>query len=375
MSTSKSVKTTDQPNAPEGYKSFSVGPEHHGMKNDYDDYEYLITSLPQPVRKELQRDGWAECLCTGWLKRMILSTPGFPSPIEHPAQVRYEIRKSGSRGLGVFATEDIDAGDLILAERPLLVRMIWTPPAPNTKHLSPKQRLEGMYADMERSMETLASRLEPERLELYRALYNSHKTDGSGPLSGIMRTNGLPLGEVEDPTALSMGLSPGQNRYSCVGAKCSRFNHSCSPNAVYTFSVPSFSMEIHAVRPIAKGDEITVTYALEDEKAMDRQASLKPYGFTCVCLACQSPATSDKVRERAIRSLLPKTSQGIDYAETALAAYEATGLQCHKRYLELLRRVAKINRAKGNKERADALDALAESVTTAQRGRNPQFAA
>lgn len=40
----------------------------------------------------------------------------------------------------------------------------------------------------------------------------------------------------------------------------SRMNHACRPNAVYYFDPEQATMEIHAVRPIAAGEEITVSY-------------------------------------------------------------------------------------------------------------------
>lgn len=225
--------------------------------------------------------------------------------------------------------------------------------------------------------------MSPEALKAYTSLSNSHQTDGSGPLTGILRTNGFDVG-VRDP-----GAEHGEGAYSCVGAVGSRFNHrcacckrvlvhcltlhpSCSPSAVHHFSIPSFSMEILAVRPIAKGEEITVTYTPLAAGAAERQVGLKPYGFTCTCPACMDPETSDKERGRARSSLLPKTSQGVKHAEAALAAYEATGLQCLSRYTELLCRVAQINRKKGHKERADTLESMADKVIVAQEGRGKQ---
>lgn len=128
-------------------------------------------------------------------------------------------------------------------------------------------------------------------------------------------------------------------------------------------------MEIHAVRPIARGEEITVSYTTLASSAAERQSALKPYGFTCTCPACMGPEASDKERGRVLMSLLPKTSQGVKHAEAFLAAYEAAGLQALPRYTELLSRVAQINRKKGNKDRADALESLAAKVTTAHLGR------
>lgn len=60
---------------------------------------------------------------------------------------------------------------------------------------------------------------------------------------------------------------------------------SCSPNVAFSFNMPSFTMEMHAVRSIAKGDEITVAYTSVVDDAAIRQTALKPYGFTCDCPA------------------------------------------------------------------------------------------
>lgn len=37
-------------------------------------------------------------------------------------------------------------------------------------------------------------------------------------------------------------------------------NHDCRANADYYFDVTTFTHNIHAVRPIAAGEEITVSY-------------------------------------------------------------------------------------------------------------------
>ncbi|KAL1345740.1 hypothetical protein HN51_019443 [Arachis hypogaea] len=65
-------------------------------------------------------------------------------------------------------------------------------------------------------------------------------------------------------------------------------NHSCSPNA------KAFKRDedrdgqatIIAVRPIRKGEEITISYVDEDLPFEERQASLADYGFRCRCPKC-----------------------------------------------------------------------------------------
>ncbi|VDB85283.1 unnamed protein product [Peniophora sp. CBMAI 1063] len=362
--------TTYQPSGPrDGFipaVSFENIQDTDHRRTDYRDDESIVTTLPQSERDEaIRRDGEAECACTGWFKRMVLSTPGFPSPIVRPPKIVYEVRDVVGRGLGVYATEDIQAGDLITAERPLIVKMAMNS-ARARSDLSPEDILRATFANLERSMELLCSRMSSETLRKYTSLYNSHKTDGSGPLTGIFRTNGFNVG-VNDPAI--PGVDAANGVYSCVGALSSRYNHSCLPNASHEFNMPSFSMEIHAVRPVAKGEEITVSYTDLSATAAERQAQLKPYGFTCTCMACKDPGVWDKERARAILDLLPKTSQGVQHAEAALAAFEATGLQTAPRYIELLNRVAQINRKKGRKSRADELESLAQRVSVAQNGR------
>lgn len=122
------------------------------MKTDYNENEYCVTTFPQPETEELQRDGHAECMCTGWFKRKVMSTPGFPSPIVHPPRITFAVRETKGRGFGMFATEDIEAGDLIVAERPLVVKMIWNLSGVRDESLNQEQQLRGVrgcasYAD------------------------------------------------------------------------------------------------------------------------------------------------------------------------------------------------------------------------------------
>ncbi|KAF8649563.1 hypothetical protein HU200_064257 [Digitaria exilis] len=66
-------------------------------------------------------------------------------------------------------------------------------------------------------------------------------------------------------------------------------NHSCCPNA------KAFKRDedkdghavILAIKPISKGEEITISYIDEDLSYEERQAQLADYGFTCECSKCQ----------------------------------------------------------------------------------------
>ncbi|KAF6159260.1 hypothetical protein GIB67_032031 [Kingdonia uniflora] len=65
-------------------------------------------------------------------------------------------------------------------------------------------------------------------------------------------------------------------------------NHSCVPNA------KAFKRDedrdgqatIIALRPISKGDEVTISYIKEDVSFEERKALLADYGFKCICPKC-----------------------------------------------------------------------------------------
>ncbi|KAE9385523.1 hypothetical protein BT96DRAFT_1026571 [Gymnopus androsaceus JB14] len=64
-----------------------------------------------------------ECHISVHVKHFILSAPGFPrDPLPPTNPDAYQIIDAGGgKGLGMFATRDIRAGDLIVDERPMMV--------------------------------------------------------------------------------------------------------------------------------------------------------------------------------------------------------------------------------------------------------------
>jgi hypothetical protein len=123
-----------------------------------------------------------------------------------PKESNYQILPTPNMGLGMVASRDIKMGDLILAERPLIV-------LPKSPYLSPF--VEAEEFDWEKFIQPCFERLTPERQAAYRALANSHTRDGSEPLLGIVRTNGFGI-------PLQEGFS---NTYTGVYNELSRINH------------------------------------------------------------------------------------------------------------------------------------------------------
>ncbi|TFY83504.1 hypothetical protein EWM64_g520 [Hericium alpestre] len=147
----------------------------------------------------------------------------------------------------------------------------------------------------------LLARMEPEKQRTYRELANAHTTNRITPLLGVLRTNAIMLPEQVWRKTWPGNTSEDDEKLSGVCEVLSRINHSCRPNAVVDFHIPSFTYVLTAARTIPAGTEITRTYIENAEPAADRQLALRPYGFRCRCAACASPRVSDLRRWQIVK--------------------------------------------------------------------------
>lgn len=136
-------------------------------------------------------DGITECLVTGWCKRGIVSTPGFPTSVPTFPVDAYYIADSAGKSRGMFAGRNLHAGDLILAERPLLVTPTGLTDLKklDTELYTLQQRHQSMLEDTGEFYKPLVGRMEPEFRDAFIALSNCHQFDGSGPIVGRILTN------------------------------------------------------------------------------------------------------------------------------------------------------------------------------------------
>ena len=78
----------------------------------------VITTIPQSVPRGETQSVWIVRPLT---KPKVLKTPGYPAPLPKTRDDLYEIKSMPDVGKGVFAKRDISRGEIIFAERPLLV--------------------------------------------------------------------------------------------------------------------------------------------------------------------------------------------------------------------------------------------------------------
>ncbi|KAF8259765.1 hypothetical protein EI94DRAFT_1750632 [Lactarius quietus] len=186
-------------------------------------------------------------------------------------------------GKGAFASRDIQRGDLILSEKPIF-------------------SIRGDVPDPLKaiSIESAVIKLSPFHLDEFLSLQNSHtecQCNPNHPLVGIYSTNGFGLG------------IDGSSEGVCL--KASRFNHSCSPNARFSFNSNTGEIRIYALGTIPSGEEIFITYisdfvgrrCLYGTPRRLRQAALRDaYHFTCACSACSlTEAESKKSDARRVK--------------------------------------------------------------------------
>ena len=232
-----------------------------------------------PSALQSQIDDGAEQLFTGFTfpdlpnhvipalveKRTVETVRSLADSIKPPLQpagniCTYQVRSSTTAGKGLFATKKLQTGDLIFSERPLIVAM--------------SRFTDKTPADLERCLQVLWMRLPDEQGKVLATLH--HSPNPPLPLQDIVSLNGWGF----DP-------HPGAAYHTGIFPTYARCNHSCAPNAMARFDHVRFAIEVRAVRAVAPGEELFVSYVdVLDGRAARDQALRTNYGFACRCRIC-----------------------------------------------------------------------------------------
>ncbi|KAK0236700.1 hypothetical protein EDD85DRAFT_582918 [Armillaria nabsnona] len=302
--------------------------------------------------------GWTQCLISGYLDRRLKHISGFPRPLKETRDQVHRISSSPGKGLGMFAMRKIKMGDLIVDERPMMVVSLspaGLPGVPNKEGLTPEEKYQYLLNHSENVMRSVFGRMSEESKNVFMDLRNSYLHDGSGPILGVVRTNGYGLGDdLKDKTKETTKLlesTPDDfkdkvGRYTSVYKDLSRVNHSCSPNTHRKFYISSFSMQLRAARDIEEGEEIFTTYTGILRPAAERAEALLPYGIKCTCRACLDPTKSDPIRAAVlnrpcvtvpmVRDAGARPDAWVDPAVQTLAKIQEEGLEGSEEYHKTL---------------------------------------
>ncbi|CAI6339158.1 unnamed protein product [Periconia digitata] len=178
----------------------------------------------------------------------------------------YIVLPSKGKGLGVFARTNLPAGTIILRETPIL-----TIPPPIIKK-GAGYPMPAISSAVRAEFRNLPSSSQSEILTLHHHAFPGEPEKGEGwtdILGYIFRTNAY-------NTGTNIGLFP----------RIARINHSCRPNAAYTWNARSGQRIVYASRAIEAGEEISDSYISLLLPRAERRKRLARYGFECTCEAC-----------------------------------------------------------------------------------------
>jgi SET domain-containing protein len=197
--------------------------------------------------------------------------------------VPYEVKASPGKGLGVFATTQINRGTVIIEESPIihLERQIWTP----------------------ERVKLLVRCLPAEDFDKYMSLHSIHgliehhptiSTDD--PITRARENGKWKARSKDEKSPYSVWVSNCMAAGSCdaVFFTISRINHSCIPNATFLWNEKKAKQEIRAVKDITAGEEITISYfnCTFYNKAQREDVLMRQYNFRCSCMACKDVENS-----------------------------------------------------------------------------------
>ena len=249
-----------------------------------------------------------------------LMLPDYYGPIE--------VRPSPGRGRGTFATRDIRAGTLVIAEKalgsvyegeikrlsgkrlgiffdhaelsrgpigPADSELIWRIMQASSENSQLSDAVQGLFGGAADASEAGVENCERRAA----AAVNVHH------LEGVIEKNAFATdcahestvhGSVQGQGSVTRDKPP-TRLVSFTGGKgvwnkASFLNHSCVPNCIH-FSITDFVF-VGTIRDVRAGEELTTTYS-ERMSYDERQARLaKSYGFQCKCPLCRHECTAKK---------------------------------------------------------------------------------
>ncbi|KAF2269771.1 SET domain-containing protein [Lojkania enalia] len=190
----------------------------------------------------------------------------------------YEVRAIPGKGYGCFAIRYIERGTRILEDTPLLIVPI------------------AFY--LQKDIQAAFNDLTPTEKALYFTLHSAHNQDpGNWPRAIHPNVTGDERTRIQEQHNARIGKEPSlisifqtncmeMGNGAAVFVHASRFNHSCNPNANFTWNHQIEKETIHAIKDIKAGEQITLSYCDMTHDKATRRWELNHYGFVCDCPAC-----------------------------------------------------------------------------------------
>jgi hypothetical protein len=85
-----------------------------------------------------------------------------------------------------------------------------------------------------------------------------------------------------------------------------KFEHSCSPNAIWIWNRRTFTLTLFAARKIATKTEITISYFTPLDEKVVRRAKSSAMDFECKCDACVKTITKGNTQRETLRKWIER---------------------------------------------------------------------
>lgn len=217
-------------------------------------------------------EGEGEFLCgfSSWLR----ANQTLAKPFQQTAKAKdnrhlLEIRETESKGLGIFAREDILRGTLVLSETPLF--------AFNSSDGSTDAALLSAFASLP-----------------------SAKTEAYLDLHAYLPPD-YPVRNISEEGRKVLGIYSANAWAGGVVDLGSRFNHSCVANVHLSHDPRTLIYDFRVVRDVKSGEELTASYISLFLTRKERQDNLVRWGFECACPACDNTADGKKIEEKRVK--------------------------------------------------------------------------
>ncbi|KAI0632196.1 hypothetical protein C8Q77DRAFT_1060385 [Trametes polyzona] len=224
---------------------------------------------------------------------------------EEAYAVPVKVAKLPGKGMGVVAACNISQGELIIREKPLFTdRAAVTTSSPGAILLA-----------------SLAPLSKAERAAYYNLSYVNFP---EGIQEGTERYNeelALAIFQTNAVSAGSQGVG--------IFPRMARLNHGCSSafNVVYTWRDDEGVLVVHALKPIAEGQELLTTYTdTKRPRHVRRQFLRDHYGFECQCSVCTLSEDLSALSDQRLSAMSELYSQFSGWQHGHLTGSEAAAV-------------------------------------------------
>jgi len=192
----------------------------------------------------------------------VVTSPVLETALHTTSTPAIEVVDVAGKGKGIVALRDLEEGDLLFSEKPVVVV---------------DRNLQLSVPEMVSYLDRQVSSLSEEDSKAFNQLAIAPPAKSEATSYGIAMTNGI---------SIETGSSEGG-----VFLLASRLNHSCRPSVAWRWDSKEEKLRVQLVRSVTTGEELTVSYTPAMEQSGPRRATLqRRYGFDCYCEVCSSPA-------------------------------------------------------------------------------------